>query len=54
MLFFNEPTNRYSISHTGYHDLSDTAEHVDFDYATDIAKVAIATAAVLSQQGLTE
>ena len=51
VLLFNEVMNRYNLSRGGYHDLGDTVDNVDFDYAADIAKVAITTAAVLSQQG---
>ena len=51
VVLFNEVMNRYEVARGGYHDLSDTAERLDLDYAVDIAKVAITTAAVLAQQG---
>lgn len=50
-VLFNEVMNRYQTARGGYHDLNDTAEHLDLAYAAEIAKVAITTAAVLAQQG---
>ena len=49
VLFFNEQSNRYTLNRAGYHDTRDTVLGVDADYAASIAKVAIATAAVLAQ-----
>ena len=52
VVLFNEVMHRYTLDRRGYHDLGDSVEHLDFAYAADIAKVAIATAAVLAQQGV--
>lgn len=52
VILFNEVMHRYNLDRRGYHDLGDSVEHLDFAYAADIAKVAIATAAVLAQQGI--
>ncbi len=51
VLLLNEVMNRYHLARSGYHDSSDTVEKLDFDYAADITRVAITTAAVLAQQG---
>lgn len=51
VVLLNEVMNRYTLSRRGYHDLSDSVERIDFEYAAGIAKVAIATAAAVAQQG---
>lgn len=52
VLFFNEVMNRYRLGRQGYHDSHDTLANIDVPYAAGIARVAIATAAALSQTGL--
>lgn len=52
VVLLNEVMHRYTLDRRGYHDLDDSARHLDFEYAAAIAKVAITTAAVLAQQGV--
>lgn len=52
VVHFSEVMNRYQISRSGYHDSLDTIKNLDVGYAAAIARVAIATAAALSQLGI--
>lgn len=53
VVFFNELMNRYYLSRDSYHQTSDRIDQPMFSatYAAQIARVAIATAAVLAQTG---
>ena len=48
-MFFNEKMNRFTLDRKGYHDMRDVAANVDMEYATGIAKAAIATAERLAR-----
>lgn len=47
-----EVMNRYLLNRRGYHDTTDTVQNLDVPYAANITRVAISTAAVLSQVGI--
>lgn len=49
VILFNEHINAIeNLDRAGYHDTTDTSLNLDFNYATDIARVAIETTAILS------
>jgi len=49
VVYFNEHINRFeNFFRKGYHHLSDTSKKMDWNYATDIGKGAIQTAATLA------
>ena len=51
VVLFNEHVNRHhAIDRKGYHDTHDTTKFIDWNYATDILKVAIATVKSLGNQ----
>lgn len=50
VLLFNEHLNVQRIRHPHYHQSSDTAAHLDYEYATGIAKTAIETALRLARE----
>lgn len=49
VVHFSEVMNRYQLTRTGYHDSMDTLQNFDSSYAAAIARVAIATASLLSE-----
>ncbi len=50
VILINEKMNRLeNLERTGYHDTQDTSRKIDWGYVTAVAKVAIETAARLSQ-----
>jgi hypothetical protein len=49
VVHISEMMNRYLLSRSGYHDSLDTLEFFDVGYAAAIARVTIATVAVLSE-----
>jgi hypothetical protein len=48
----SEVMNRYLINRSAYHDTQDTMANLNVEYAASVARVAIATTAVLAQLGL--
>ncbi|MDD5432105.1 MAG: M20/M25/M40 family metallo-hydrolase [Candidatus Omnitrophica bacterium] len=50
VVYLNEHMNKLQNMHRkGYHDSTDTSKNIDWEYATDIAKVAIETVAILAR-----
>lgn len=50
VILLNEHLNRYNVDRPDYHEMSDRASLIDWNYATFVAKVAIETAAQMADR----